>query len=390
MYPLGLTVAEREEFARSLCASRQVRVRVDILDMDQNFLGSVKGRILTGQVDVDATAQVTRSAGLTILDPDHMLNLDSSATFGGSLFLDRMIRIWYGVRLVETAKWVDVPVFTGPINQLSRDGDAVSLNALGKESLLLGPASTHRTWKTGTYKTTILRELLSMFGERFMEIPHQPTKTTSNVSIAPTTIPWDYAQSIARSWGGGRVIYDGMGSARYEQTSDQVQWVFRGGPGGSLVTRPKVGYDMANVRNLVVVIGSPPAKGCKPVSALAHAPAAHPLSAVSLGRAGGRRYLREDIEDSTITTVADAQKLADTKLLEHLNTGVQLDYSSLVIPHLEGWDMVRVESGKWSTSASLTQFTIPLTADGTMSIGRRYIVHRHVRERNTARKSPRR
>jgi hypothetical protein len=228
-----------------------------------------------------------------------------------------------------------------------------------------------------------------MFGEAFMEIPHQATKTTKPLSIAPTTIPWDYIQSVARSWGSGRIVYDGAGYARFIGTNNNPQWTFKGGTDGALLSPPKITYDARNARNFIVVVGAAPAQGGKPVSAVAHAPAAHPLSAVNLGRNGVRRYLREDISDTTVTTAEAAQELANTVLAERLNTAVQLDYTTLVIPHLEPWDVVAVNHGVWGIQASLVDYTIPLTADGTMSIGRRYTVHRHVRERMTARKGPR-
>lgn len=390
MYPLGLSVEDRLKFELGLTRKHLIRIRVDLLDMDQNYLGTATGRVLSGQVDVDVSAEITRSCGLTVLDPDHLLNLDSSATFGGSLFLDRMIRVRYGVYSEEFPRWVDIPVFTGPIDDVERDGDVVSLNAIGKESLLLGPASTHRSWLSGSYKTTVLRELLAMFGEAYTEIPHQSTKTTKVLSIAPSTIPWQYIQSVARSWGGGRIVYDGAGYARFQTQNNSPQWTFRGGNDGTLLSKPKIAYDMKNVRNFVVVTGAAPTKGGKPVVGLAHAPSNHPLSSDNLGRNGTRRYLREDISDTTVTTTKAAEALAAQRLQEHLNTGLQLSYEAMVIPHLEPWDVVAVNHGVWATSASLTNYTIPLTADGKMTIGRRYTVNRHMRNRTVARKGPRR
>lgn len=388
-YPLRLAEADKITYMTGLTQAHTIRVRTDILDMDHNLMGRTTGRVLSGQVDVDTSQAITRSCALTVLDPDHLLNLDSSATFGGSLFLDRMVRISYGVKSAGL-DWVDVPIFTGPISDLRRDGDVVTLAARGKEVLLLGPASTHRTWKAGSYKTSVLADVLAMFGERFTDISHMSTKTTKPISLAPTTIPWDLVQSIARSWGSGRVVYDGAGYARFQTPNNAPQWTFRGGTGGTLLSKPRVAYDITDVRNFVVVTGATPTKGGKAVVGLAHAPSAHPLSADSLGRGGVRRYLREDIQDNTITTQAAANARAQQELESRLNTGLQLDFTGMVIPFLEPHDVVAVEHGAWSTSSALTTYTIPLTANGTMSIGRRYTVQRNYRERNVARKGPRR
>ena len=101
MYPIGLSAPDKAAYELGLVRAHNIRVRVHVLDMDHNVLGTSTGRILSGQVDVAATNPVTRSAGLTILDPDHILNLDSSATFGGSMFLDRMVQITYRMQSAE-------------------------------------------------------------------------------------------------------------------------------------------------------------------------------------------------------------------------------------------------------------------------------------------------
>lgn len=390
MYPLSLSTAERLLYERGLCDVHSMRVRVRVLDMDQNFLGESTSRVLSGQVDFDANADVTRSCNLTILDSDHMLNLDSSSVFGGSLFLDRMVQIWYGVYSRHLPKWVDVPIFTGPITEMSRDGDVVNLTGKGKESLLMDPASTHRTWRAGSYKTTVLRELLGMFGEAYMDIPHQTTKTTKNLTVAPSTIPWDYIQSVARSWGSGRIVYDGAGVARFIGPDNRSRWSFKTGDGGTILSKPKLQYDVSKAKNLVVVLGATPSKGGKQISGLAHAPQTHPLSSSNLGRNGVRRYLREDISDSSITTAAAAVKLAEETLQDRLAGGTQLDFTAIPVPHLEPYDYVTVNSGTWSTSSTMTAFTLPLTADGVMTVGRKHAGARYIRNRPTTRKGPRR
>lgn len=390
MFATGLSKTQETAFHKALVTSRGLRIRLQVLDMDQNVLSSPIGTILSGQVDIDATADITRSADLTVLDVDNELNLDNSGVFSSGLFLDRMIRIFYGVKAPGLDRWVDIPIFTGPIVAMGRDDAVVTLSALGKESLLMGPASTHRTWAKGSYKSTVLRELLAGFGERFMAIPHQRTKTTKVLSIAPETIPWDYASSIARSWGAGRIMYDGRGYAAFRGPDSNRVWTFRGGVGGSILSPPKVAYDITEVRNFVVVTGAIPSGSKVAVQDSAHAPVTHPFSARNLGRDNRYRYLREDISDDTITTKAEAKKLANSELNLRMASALQLDFASLVIPTLEPLDMIAVDNGTWVASSLLEKFTIPLVADGTMSIGRKYAVRGATRRRVTGRKGPRR
>lgn len=390
MFNVGLSTADLKHYHARLAGSGAMRIRMQVLDMDQNILAEPGARLLSGQVDVDADAEITRSAALTALDIDNELNLDSSEHFSGGLFIDRMVRIYYGVYVRPLSRWVDVPIFTGPITSMARDDDVVSITAAGKESLMLGPASRHRTWAKGSYKSTVLRELLASMGEQFFAIPHQTTKTTKALSIAPETIPWDYAQSVARSWGAGRIMYDGRGYATFRSPDAARVWTHKGGTGGTLLSRPKVAYDIADVRNFIVVKGATPAGAKMPVEATAMAPTVHPFSASRLGRGGVRRHIREDIKDDAITSKAEAQKVADKHLTLRLASALQLDYSSLVIPTIEPLDVVAVDNGSWTAAATATQYTIPLTASASMSMGRRYAVQGARRQRNTARKGPRR
>lgn len=390
MIPLGLSAADQERFHRGLVGpSHAVRQMVRLLDMDHNVLSEVTGRVLSGQVDVDAGSDSLRSlSGFTVLDHDGALNLDTGNPNSGGLYLDRMLQVRYGVWSPELPRWVDVPVFTGPITQLSRDGDVVSLSAVDKSSLLRTPASFARTWKKGTRKTTIVRELLASMGEQFLEIPDWPDKTVAPVSIASKSVVWDFLQSLVRSFGDVRLAYDGRGYLVLKRHSGNVRWTFRSGDGGSLVTMPKVAYNTAEVANFVVVQGGIPKGGKANLVKVAHTPKAHPLSAVNLGRGGKPRYIRLDIEDDAITDPKRAQALANNTLAQRQNGAVQVDFDALVIPHLEPWDVVAVAPPEWTWRMQLDKFSVPLGADGHMAVGRTGITRTFKRPRKVARKGP--
>ena len=389
MIPLGLSASEQVQFHKGLVDSHAIRVGVRVLDLDHNVMSVVRGRVLSGQVDVDVSGDVERTASLTILDQDGALNLDAPDARAGGAFMDRMVAITYGVWSVYLPRWVDVPVFVGPITSMSRDGAVVTLGAQGKESLLLGPCSYNYTYPKGAYKTGIITDLLARNGEQFMDVPQWNTKTTKPVTLAPLTTVWPLVKSVARSWGEGNMTYDGRGYARLHRYNRSSIWTFHRGRGGSLTSEPKLTYNMENVRNLVVVTGATPSGAKRPVQAVAHAQASHPLSSTNLGRGGAKRYLREDVQDDTITTTAQAQTLANNLLAGYLQAGVTLDFEAMVIPHLEPNDVVTVVGSSWTFPMTMHRYTIPLTHDGNMSVGRTYATRTVRRARPVARKGPR-
>ena len=95
-----------------------------------------------------------------------------------------------------------------------------------------------------------------------------------------------------------------------------------------------------------------------------------------------RRNLREEIQDDQITTTAQAKRIAQARLDRLGWSYVDVNFDSLVIPHLEPRDVIDIAAGDWHERVQLTKFTIPLTADGTMSIGR------HLHTRRVTRRTP--
>lgn len=381
MIPLGLSAAEQAAFERGLCSDHQVRVGVQVLDMDHGVVGRASDKTLSGQVDFDATQVVKRSASLEVSDPDNALGLDSGQAWVSSLYLDRMVQIHRGVWSHEFPRWVNVPLFTGPITSVRRSGDSFSITAHDKSALVVGKCSMNRAWPKGTRKTDIIRQMLQMAGERFIDIPTMPDKVTTPVVLTSQDDIWSRASELAATLGAVRLVYNGVGYATLRPRTSAVRWRFEGGTGGSLLSRPQVGFDTQATRNLVVVAGGIPAGGKRRIQSVREAPANHPLSPGKLGRGGAKRWLREDIADDAITSQKAADALAQARLDELLMAGVDLQCEALVIPHLEPHDVVEVQDGDVRVAVALEKATIPLSADGRMSIGRHVNTGRYGRRR---------
>lgn len=369
MLTMGMSAADQRAFEATLLGDHQTRVLVQVLDTDHNVVGEASDAVLSGQVDVDATADVTRTCQMEIHDPDYALHLDSGAgPAEAAMYADRMIQVHYCVRSDALPRWVNVPVFTGPITSLKRSRDTLSLDAKGKESLLSVQQSRHWDFRAGTVKTDAIKRILNDCGEQFYGIPHWSSRMAAPISITGRDAPWPVMKQLAaslasRSAGTDPVLfYNGDGYCRLKSFNHASRWTFRRSV--DFMTEPDLSFDVESLRNYVA------AHGANNVYGTAKLPDSDPLSAKSLGRHGIRRWLAEHIDNDQWTTKAACTQAARNYLAQSRRLSVAMDLETVCIPHLEERDVVGVDNGTWSWRMQLTKFSIPLDGSSTMQIGR--------------------
>jgi hypothetical protein len=374
---MGLTTAERRAFEAALVSSHTRRVEVDVYTLDGDLLSALGGVLIDGQVNVDFDAESSRSASLTFLDPNHAINFDTDSPDDGALYADRIIRIRYGVHVPSLGRYVEVPVFTGPVTGLRREGVTVHVDAQGKEALVRGAVWSPMTFKKGATVTGVIWTLLAQRGgETQFNMP-----TAWNGKGRQLTIPrtrsidrkaeiWATAKSFARSIN-RQLYYDGAGVAVLRPLPSSPVYTFRPGNGGSMLTPVAVEYQLADIKNTIEVVGQPPSGSKGVVRAVAKAPAGHPLSPNRLGRNGAPRYLVESVDDSNIRSNSAAAARAREILNDRLLAAVDVTFDSLPIPHLDGGDIVSVQTPEFTSKFRLRKFTIPLAPSGepVMSVG---------------------
>lgn len=377
MRNLHLTGIEKRAAEALLQSHHSIDVVCTLLDLDGNEIagGDLSARLLDGQVTVDATAKIVRGMDMDLFDPLSALHLDSKSPDAGALFADRMIRVRYAwINPAQTVRY-SCPIFTGPITKLDRNGVALQVECMGKEIFGLAPTWNERTFKKGFTVTTAIRILVRDYmGENDFNIPDLDKKLPRNVSVGGDQFPWKVAKKLAASIG-YHLFFDGFGTCQMRKMPKSPIWTFRQGAGGSVKTMPVVGFDLTNVINAVEVWGKQPKrkKNDKTKPKRPHAkvvaPRAHPLSPWSLGRKGGPRYLPRIIEDDSITTDAEAMQRARLELAKGLLESLDVSYNTIVIPHLEEMDVVKINTEKFAANHRLTKFAIPFTAAGDSSVG---------------------
>jgi hypothetical protein len=368
---LGLSSAEQSALHNTMVRSHSIAVTVQILTLSGHHLADLSGKLLDGQVNIDAWGTVTRSCTLSLLDPDRSMSFDTDSPNESALYLDRMIRILYSVKVPDLQRWIPVPVFTGPVVKMSRADDVISVEAQGKEVLAMGVASKATTFKRGANKVGVISLLLSDFtGEDRFDFIESSQYLTRDLSVTPRSIPWDLARGVAHSMG-LQLFYDGRGTARLRPFPATVLYRFRTGDFGNVMTSPQITYTMDELKNCVTVIGQPTKMGLTvaPLTYVANPPVNHPLSPWRLGRNGVPRFLRDVIEDTSITSVAEARILAEATLLRHLTQAVDVTFDSLPVPHLEPGDVCQLTTPEFSNTFRVGRLSLPLTSGGQMSMG---------------------
>lgn len=370
MLPLGLNSTDLRLFNQSLSTHHSVRVTVQMLSLTHAYLGDLTARLLDGQVSIDADAEVTRSLTMQLNDPDHTLQLDSTAPTDGALFYDRMIRVVYSVKSELLPRWVDVPIFCGPITRMKRTADVVDVECQGKEALLLPPAAALKshTFGKGWKRSSLVREILSTYGgETKFSIPDFGATTPGPVNLTMESNVWQLAKAVNGSFASRVIFYDGRGVLVMRNRPLSAVWTYKTGPGGNITSVPVIDYDLSAVRNVVLVKGAVPKGKKAPLTGAMGLPFSHPLNATRMGRTGVPRVLLEVISDDNMKTVTQAKALAKTRVESLAREAVDVQFSALVVPHLEPHDIYVVKTADVSMVARYVQATIPLrSAVGTV------------------------
>lgn len=347
----------------------RIIVSVQLMDLSHKYMSDISRRLISGQVDVDAKAtESTRQATLELLDPMYELHLDGDAPQDGSVFYTRMIKIIYTVVSTDGKTRFSIPIFCGPIDKVERNGPIVGITAVGKDKLAMSQVWKGKTYKKGHRKTWVIANILmELAGEAASKIKVTEIKEKAGkVSISRDDTAWNEAKKLATSLN-QQLFYDGRGICQLRRLPKKTLYTFR--EKGTLLTAPHVAYDVAGVVNAVEVVGGKPKGKKTKISYRVVAPKTHTLSPWSMGRNGSPRYLPEVIENESIKSIVKARRLAKARLKNALLEQVEVTFDSLPVPYLEEGDLVRVSSDAFSGAFRMEKFSIPLTADGTMSVG---------------------
>ena len=374
MIALGLSAADLKLFTASLFTHHSIKVTVQVLDLNHAYKGDLTAYLLDGQVNIDSAGEVTRSMTAEFRDPDGRIQFDSTSPADGALFYDRMLRVIYSVKSELLPRWVDVPIFCGPVTKMTRTADSINVEAQGKETLVRPPvaAFTGHTYGKGWVRSSLVREIMATYGgETRFSIPTVAGNTPGPVVMQPESDIWAVARSVSGSVAAQHLFYDGRGVLVRRATPRTSVFTFRTGKGGNVTTVPTVTYDSDAIRNVVIVKGAIPKGKKTPIQATVGLPRTHPMNHWNMGRGGRPRVLLEVITDDNMKTYAQAKALATAQVNSLALQSIDVQFDALVVPHLEPLDIFTLVTPDFAVGARYTRATIPLTG-ATGAVGYLY------------------
>lgn len=366
---LGYTAEQKRDY-RALCVGHHRRIiTMQLLDLNHNYLAQLSNRFIDGQVDIDADAEVTRKLTTTIFDPKSELGLDNLNVNDGSLYVDRMIRVVYGVASPDGSRLYEVPIFCGPISKLNRKGPFLSVEASGKEYLLYGSMWHKTTYKKGRLRSDVIRDMFLDHGEqpsRF-NVPKANYKVAKDLSIGTVVSPWSQIEVQAKAMS-REGFYDGRGVGQVRANSSTSQYTF-----SKFTVQPEITYNTDVMVNSVIVIGWKPRGRKTPMVRRFVPPSTHPLSPYKLGRiVNGKvkpRYYTQEISDSGLTSLVQINRVGKKALADGLLKSVEAAFEAPVIPDLEENDTYTLDWEDTTTNAKFRKSSIPLVGPPVASVG---------------------
>lgn len=386
MIALPLTPTERAAFERTLATSHRMRATLRLWNRNEQPLGIVGGTeagLVSGSVTIDSTAEIRRSLSVRVLDPHRRLRVEPDSPSAGAVHADRFISAERGVYVAELGEWIDVPVFMGPVTLVQREGAEATIEAQGKEALMLAPHLAVRgyTLRRGTRVDDAIKAVARAAGERRFALPDLPAKLRRGRAVGPQSEPWKVIRGGEES-AKGKVLpglidrggsdfepyYNGRGELTARRRGGSSRFTFTTGDGGTVTGEPQFRYDVQAFRNAVLVIGGRRKKRPR-ARAFVALGASHPLSPSALARNGEPRYLVEVVEADGLKTDRACEQRGRVTLDRVAREGVSAAFECLPVPHLEEDDEVTLRTDELSVSFPIEQMTIPLTATESMSVG---------------------
>lgn len=374
MLHLAIPAAHRAELDHVLRGGNgriEARGRAQILTPDHRVISDLSQWLIDGQVEWDTTAEVQRTATATILDPDARAGLDSVKVTNTSVRLDRYLRLRRDIWLPAAREWVSIPLFTGPLSGVERDGHTITVAAQGKEVLAMQPFWQPLSWGKSTPRVQVIEDMMRRgAGEWAFSMPPAwrtplgKAKSVARVIGDDQFTVWQQAKWQAAALAAD-LFYDARGVLRLRRRPVLPAWRFTE---DDVTGRPRVSERTRDIINVVAVTGGVPRGGRRPVTAIRPLPADHPWSPAALGRRGVGRRMVEEITDDTLVTKSAAVAAAERRLREYATSTVDMTFDALPVPMIEPSDLYRVDAYDVATTARIHKATIPVTG-GLMTVG---------------------
>lgn len=391
----NLTHADKLVADAAVLRSHRRRREVRIYTLDDEFVQSVTGRFLGGEVTGDDSQSPSRVATVDLVNPSTSLVFEPDDAGGESFHRKYKVEIVELVQVMELdGEWVEQTVIYGPVWDYSRQGGLVHLEVDGSDRLLMGSVRKGHAWLRKTRMTDVIVGLVRAAGGRDYRIPDLKKTTPVHVHIGVvrhkgkdgelhkrkhrkvrgfTTHHTDTYLSkiehLAKAL--DRHFYpDAEGTFRLRTTPKRPRWRFTG---RSLLAEPTLDRPTREGPNTWIVLGAKPKGSRRRVSSgkVGFGPH-HPAGAVELAWHGEPYQVIDERTNQHVKTKAGARKIARRLRDDHRSLLVDVTIDAVPIPWVVAHERFRVSAGaRWGLPVTTVhQWTYPLGEDASpMTLG---------------------
>lgn len=370
MWDTGLSAGDKLELVKCLASTRIHHTRVQILDLEHNYVLNVTDGIMDGQVTIDFNGDVaTRACDLLIFDPDYDLGFDTPQYADGVWFFDRMVQVTIEQYVPSLDRIIEIPIFTGPVSNFKRKKASVSMSCVGKD--YFARASWPRfTIPKNTNYVDVIRLILQDLGETKFRIQGSTTGVLSADKIVDRTsdlTPWGYCRVSAASQN-LRLFYAGDGYAVIRNRDDaHPVFTFADGDGGTVLTEPEPTTDFSRIVNVIRAESTDPAN--TKAFAEVQVDDSSPLSPTKLTRGGKPLWIGTVIQEDSITTAAIALSRAKAELKDRQAAAYSVTFDALPNYLLEEADPIAVDANGVVSNTIIQTFAFGLSPGASMPVG---------------------
>lgn len=361
------------DFAPFVTGSHTARFRAIAVNGFQDGVTptGVDLKLIDGEVELDATADIRGSGSVTLAEPWPTVRNLSLGPYGSELFLARGIDLggagvlWAPLGYFRVRETEQGDAAKGPLDLTLEDRMSTII-----DSRFIAP----RQWPQGTSVGAIVDEIvLEIFPEATIVFDDDSDLSELGRSLIAEESRYEVLLTLAT--GLGKVVYwDGQGRLVFETIPDEDVpiWYVNAGPKGVMV-ESKRSLSRDTVYNAVVVLGEGTDE-IAPVRAVAVD--AQESSPTFFGGPFGR--VPRFYSSPFITTQSQAEGAAVNLLRQSLGAPYDVGVSAVPNPALKPYDVIRVVYNDGTRELHVVEkVTIPLSVDAALNISTRQstIVH---------------
>lgn len=351
-------------------------VKAQVLDTDFNVVeggeffdtgstGEVQNFIADGSVDLDIARTVRRHFTLSLLNENG--EFSPTSDWAGLFYVDRLIRIWRGIRIGNSVEYVPLGTFAIDAADVVAERN-MSIVALAGSDLwkklvkakLGGPVK----YTSGTSVVDVIEDLAARAGVTMFvldDLSHRTSNTRNiqaDINYERKAVIGDEISKLATDWALD-VYFDQLGRMVVEESglSRSPVWTYRTGETTTLLTA-KVSYTDDRLYNHIIVTGT--ADENNPI--YAEAEDDNPASPTSIDRIGRRTF---EYESKFIANASQAQQTANSLLAQHLLVVEDVELDTICNPAFEGNDVLQIEEEEFTRlnrQLRIRSFTVPLSS----------------------------